>query len=79
MSIKKFNELYGPDNEMDRDNWPNAPEISDPIRSDREKLSTINNLYLDMKSNRLSSNDFIKEIGKVLSTHNDDFPGSYNL
>ncbi len=79
MSIKKFNELYGSDTEVDRSEWPNAPEIPDLVKSDKEKISLINNLYLDMKSNRISSDNFIKEVGEILSIHNDDFPGPHTL
>jgi hypothetical protein len=76
--IKKFNELYGGE-EMDRNDWPNAPKVANPERSDKEKLSMINNLYFDLESEKISSDDFINGVRNILSVSDRKFQGTTNL
>ncbi len=77
--IKKFNELYGPDQEMDRSEWTSAPEIPDLVRSDKENISTIKRLYSEMLSKRITTEDFISQLGIILSISNSEFPAVHNL
>ncbi len=76
--IKKFNELYGGE-DIDRSDWPNAPIISDKIKSDREKLALINNLYLDLESNRISQEEFVSGVKNTLGISDGNFQGSIKV
>lgn len=70
--VKKFNEYL--DSEMDRKDWPGAPEIDTRPKTDREKIQMIQNLYLDLDSGRISSDEMLSKLGDILGT-NKSFPG----
>ena len=58
--IKKFNEMYGPDGEEDRDSWPNAPKL------DSEESS---NMTQADKAKKWD--DLVDSISKFYETDND--------
>ncbi len=42
--IKKFNEMYGPDGEEDRDSWPNAPKL-DNLMGAQHGMQKVRDIY----------------------------------
>ena len=73
--IRKFNELYGGGGDTDRGDWPSSPEVP-IVRSDREKISLIRDLFIDLDSEELSSDEFISKIREILSISEREFPGT---
>lgn len=75
--IKKFNEVYGGE-EMDREDWPNAPKIPEHTKTPKEKIETIKNLCHSVNNGKMSCEDFFKGVSEILII-NDRFPGPTNL
>ena len=63
--IKKFNEYAS--EEIDRGEWPSAPDLkSSQNLTDREKIETIKNLYIDCEDGRISPEDMVSKLGNIL-------------
>mgnify|MGYP007009268196 CR=1 FL=1 len=76
VQIKKFSESYT--EEIDRNDWPNAPKIPERIKTPKEKLEDIKNLYLSADSGEITHEDLFNKLGNLLSLDN-KFPGPTGL
>ncbi len=60
--IKKFNEMYGPDGEEDRDSWPNAPKL-DNLMGAQHGMQKVRDIYeAELQSLRSQVEAMLKDI-----------------